>query len=65
MGTIVSHVPCEMADMLGNTILSVEEFRTGTPGTAAYTKEKIVMYEFINMQEYVKGTSLIKKQRKC
>lgn len=63
MATIVSHVPCEMADILRDTI-SVEEFHTGTPGTAEYTKEKIVMYEFIDMQEYIKGTSLIKEQRK-
>lgn len=53
-----------MADILRDTI-SVEEFHTGTPGTAEYTKEKIVMYEFIDMQEYIKGTSLIKEQRKC
>lgn len=64
VGTIVLHVLCEMADMLRDTI-SGEEFHTGTPVTAEYTKEKKVVYEFIDMQEYIKGTSLIKKQRKC
>lgn len=34
------------------------------PGMAECATERIGMYEFIKMQEYIKGTSLIEGQRK-